>query len=143
MLYELTARNLYTYYKADIYAYVIVMQNINRELCRQLRRANNRIAQLANASRRVNDAGSRASCGLKETETSEMGCHGLVRAARKPEPPMSQMGQSLQGRAGLNDGPRPVYLKPGQKFRKTEVCESLASSSASRFHCRTRRVLSS
>jgi hypothetical protein len=31
MLYELTARNLYTYYKADIYAYVMVLQNINRE----------------------------------------------------------------------------------------------------------------
>jgi CRP-like cAMP-binding protein len=51
VLYELTARKLYTYYKADIYAYVIVMQNINRELCRRLRRANNRIAELANASR--------------------------------------------------------------------------------------------
>ena len=51
VLYELTAQNLYTYYKADIYAYVIVMQNINRELCRRLRRAINRIAQLANASR--------------------------------------------------------------------------------------------
>ena len=46
MLYELTARNLYTYYKADIQAYVIVMQNINRELCRRLRRADNRIAKL-------------------------------------------------------------------------------------------------
>ena len=32
VLYELTARNLYAYYKADIHAYVIVMQNINREL---------------------------------------------------------------------------------------------------------------
>ena len=46
VLYELTAGNLYTYYKADIYAYVIVMQNINRELCRRLRRADNRIAEL-------------------------------------------------------------------------------------------------
>ena len=45
-LYELTARNLYTYYKTDIYAYVIVMQNINRELCRRLRRADSRIAEL-------------------------------------------------------------------------------------------------
>ena len=43
---ELTARNLYTYYKADIYAYVRVMQNINRELCRRLRRADDRIAEL-------------------------------------------------------------------------------------------------
>ena len=51
MLYELTARNLYSYYKADIYAYVMVMQNINRELCRRLRRSDNRIAELADASR--------------------------------------------------------------------------------------------
>ena len=51
VLYELTARKLYTYYKADIYAYVMVMQNINRELCRRLRRADNRIAELADTSR--------------------------------------------------------------------------------------------
>src|SRR6202022_3850491 len=51
VLYELTARNLYTYYKADIHAYVLVMQNINRELCRRLRRADYRIAELADASR--------------------------------------------------------------------------------------------
>jgi CRP/FNR family transcriptional regulator, cyclic AMP receptor protein len=49
-LFELTARNLYTYYKADIHAYVMVMQNINRELCRRLRHADNRIAGLADAS---------------------------------------------------------------------------------------------
>ena len=52
VLYELTARNLYAYYKADIHAYVMVMQNINRELCRRLRRADNRIAELADASRK-------------------------------------------------------------------------------------------
>jgi hypothetical protein len=46
VLYELTARELYTCYKADIHAYVIVMQNINRELCRRLRRADHRIAEL-------------------------------------------------------------------------------------------------
>ena len=46
VLYELTARELYTYYKTDIHAYVIVMQNINRELCRRLRRADGRIAEL-------------------------------------------------------------------------------------------------
>jgi len=51
VLYELTARNLYTYYKTDIHAYVVVMQNINRELCRRLRRADNRIAELADAAR--------------------------------------------------------------------------------------------
>jgi CRP-like cAMP-binding protein len=42
VLYELTAGNLYSYYKADIHAYVMVMQNINRELCRRLRRADKR-----------------------------------------------------------------------------------------------------
>ena len=46
VLYELTAGNLYRYYKADIYAYAMMMQNINRELCRRLRRADNRIAEL-------------------------------------------------------------------------------------------------
>jgi CRP-like cAMP-binding protein len=46
VLYELTAQKLYMYYKADIYAYVMVMLNINRELCRRLRRADNRIAEL-------------------------------------------------------------------------------------------------
>ncbi|MFE1599500.1 cyclic nucleotide-binding domain-containing protein [Methylobacterium sp. ID0610] len=49
VVYELTARNLYTYYKADIYAYAMVMQNINRELCRRLRRADARMAELVNA----------------------------------------------------------------------------------------------
>jgi len=43
VLYELTAQKLYACYKADIHAYVIVLQNINRELCRRLRRADNRI----------------------------------------------------------------------------------------------------
>jgi CRP-like cAMP-binding protein len=51
VLYELTARNLYTYYQADIRAYVMVVQNINRELCRRLRRADDRIADLTDASR--------------------------------------------------------------------------------------------
>jgi CRP-like cAMP-binding protein len=51
VLYELTSRNLYTYYKADIHAYVMVLQNINRELCRRLSSADNRIAELADASR--------------------------------------------------------------------------------------------
>jgi len=51
VLYELTARNLYAYYKADIHAYVTVTLNINRELCRRLRRADNRIAELTDASR--------------------------------------------------------------------------------------------
>ena len=44
VLYELSAQKLYACYKADIHAYVIVLQNINRELCRRLRRADNRVA---------------------------------------------------------------------------------------------------
>jgi CRP-like cAMP-binding protein len=52
VLYELTARSLYAYYKADVFAYVMVIQNINRELCRRLRRADNRIADLADAPAR-------------------------------------------------------------------------------------------
>ena len=44
VLYELTAQNLYACYKADIHAYVMVLQNINRELCRRLRRADERFA---------------------------------------------------------------------------------------------------
>jgi CRP/FNR family cyclic AMP-dependent transcriptional regulator len=49
VLYELTAQKLYACYKADIHAYVIVLQNINRELCRRLRRADHRIAELLHA----------------------------------------------------------------------------------------------
>ncbi len=45
LLYELTAKNLYACYKADIHAYVIVLQNINRELCRRLRQADNRLTR--------------------------------------------------------------------------------------------------
>jgi CRP/FNR family transcriptional regulator, cyclic AMP receptor protein len=51
VLYELTAQKLYKYYKADVYGYVLVMQNINRELCRRLRRADSRVAKAADASR--------------------------------------------------------------------------------------------
>ena len=39
LLNELTARKLCACDKADIHAYVIVLQNINREPCRRLRRA--------------------------------------------------------------------------------------------------------
>jgi CRP-like cAMP-binding protein len=96
VLYELTARNLYTYYKADIYAYVMVMQNINRELCRRLRRADNRIAELGDASResmtqiRVRPAGLRTNCDQRN------GVQWLVLRREKPEPPMSQLGQGTK-----------------------------------------------
>ena len=50
VLYELAARSLYAVYKADVHAYAMVMQNINRELCRRLRRAMTRIAELSDDS---------------------------------------------------------------------------------------------
>jgi len=51
VLFELAAQNLYKYYKADVHAYAMVLQNINRELCRRLRRADKRIAELTEAAR--------------------------------------------------------------------------------------------
>ena len=44
ILYELTNKDLYRLYKEDVKAYVLVLQNINRELCRRLRSAGDRIA---------------------------------------------------------------------------------------------------
>lgn len=46
-LWELTNQNLYQLYQQDVKGYVLVLQNINRELCRRLRRAGNRITQFA------------------------------------------------------------------------------------------------
>ncbi len=46
-LYELTNMDLYRLYQQDIRAYVMVLQNINRELCRRLRRSDERITELA------------------------------------------------------------------------------------------------
>ena len=62
VLYECTARSLYAYYKADVHAYVMVMQNINRELCRRLRRADARIAELA-AARPIADGATPGAIG--------------------------------------------------------------------------------
>ena len=47
ILYELTNRDLYRLYKEDVKAYVLVLQNINRELCRRLCKVNRRIAGCA------------------------------------------------------------------------------------------------
>ena len=44
ILYEHTNKDLYRLYKEDVKAYVLVLQNINRELCRRLRSAGDRIA---------------------------------------------------------------------------------------------------
>jgi CRP/FNR family cyclic AMP-dependent transcriptional regulator len=46
-LLELRAQDLYALYKADIKAYVMVLQNTNRELCRRLRRTNARLVEWA------------------------------------------------------------------------------------------------
>jgi CRP-like cAMP-binding protein len=45
VLYELTNRDLYKLYQQDVKAYVLILQNLNRELCRRLRHASNRIAK--------------------------------------------------------------------------------------------------
>jgi CRP/FNR family cyclic AMP-dependent transcriptional regulator len=47
LLYELTSANLYALYQEDLKAYVLVLQNINRELCRRLRSADARLTALA------------------------------------------------------------------------------------------------
>jgi CRP-like cAMP-binding protein len=46
-LLELTNADLYRLYQEDVQSYVLVLQNINRELCRRLRRASRRIAEYA------------------------------------------------------------------------------------------------
>jgi CRP/FNR family cyclic AMP-dependent transcriptional regulator len=46
LLYELTNSDLYTLYKHDIKGYVLLLQNISRELCRRLRKAARRISEL-------------------------------------------------------------------------------------------------
>lgn len=47
VLLELTNMNLYRLYQTDVKGYVLVLQNINRELCRRLRAADCRVAALA------------------------------------------------------------------------------------------------
>ena len=46
-LYELTNMGLYQLYQKNVQAYVMVLQNINRELCRRLRKAEERITAYA------------------------------------------------------------------------------------------------
>jgi CRP-like cAMP-binding protein len=46
-LYELTSAHLYELYQQDIHAYVMVLQNINRELCRRVRGASARVSHFA------------------------------------------------------------------------------------------------
>jgi CRP/FNR family transcriptional regulator, cyclic AMP receptor protein len=46
LLYELTNADLYRLYKQNPHGYLVLLQNINRELCRRLRKAAARIATL-------------------------------------------------------------------------------------------------
>jgi CRP/FNR family transcriptional regulator, cyclic AMP receptor protein len=46
LLYELTNADLYALYKQDLKGYVLLLQNITRELCRRLRKGARRIAEL-------------------------------------------------------------------------------------------------
>jgi CRP-like cAMP-binding protein len=46
LLYELTNADLYQLYKQNWKAYLLLLQNINRELCRRLHKAASRIATL-------------------------------------------------------------------------------------------------
>jgi CRP-like cAMP-binding protein len=51
VLYSLTNRDLYTLYHEDMPGYVMVIQNLCRELSRRLRRADARITQTADQAR--------------------------------------------------------------------------------------------
>jgi len=46
LLYELTNMDLYKLYKEDPKGYLLVLQNVSRELCRRLRKAAQRISLL-------------------------------------------------------------------------------------------------
>jgi CRP-like cAMP-binding protein len=48
-LFELSNMDLYRLYREDVAGYVMVLQNINRELCRRLRSSDHRIAEIADA----------------------------------------------------------------------------------------------
>jgi CRP-like cAMP-binding protein len=47
LLYELTNADLYKLYREDLPSYAMVLQNINRELCRRLRKAGKKLIELA------------------------------------------------------------------------------------------------
>ena len=49
VVYELTNLDLYKLYKTDQKTYILLLQNIARELCRRLRKAGQRIAALEDA----------------------------------------------------------------------------------------------
>jgi CRP-like cAMP-binding protein len=56
-LLELTCADLHRLYRFDLKAYSLVLMNVNRELCRHLRSAAKRIAQLTDAATAHHDDG--------------------------------------------------------------------------------------
>jgi CRP/FNR family cyclic AMP-dependent transcriptional regulator len=49
-LLELSGSDMHRLYEKNIKAYVLVLQNVNRELCRRVRMSDNRLAELAGAA---------------------------------------------------------------------------------------------
>jgi CRP-like cAMP-binding protein len=47
VLFELTNMDFYRLYREDVEAYVLVLQNINRELCRRIRQSDARLSEIA------------------------------------------------------------------------------------------------
>ncbi len=67
-LYRLTNADLYALYREDIKAYLVIIQNLARELCRRLRRADSRVAELVDAeASRAEAAGEPVKNGLEST----------------------------------------------------------------------------
>jgi CRP/FNR family transcriptional regulator, cyclic AMP receptor protein len=50
VIYELSAASLHELYEADVHAFAMVLQNMNRELCRRLRKADQLITEFADAA---------------------------------------------------------------------------------------------
>ncbi len=71
-LLELTNMDLYRLYMQDVQAYVMVLQNMNRELCRRLRKADRRITQMAEEN---------------GEETTQIGQAFDPRSLKRPESP--------------------------------------------------------
>jgi CRP/FNR family transcriptional regulator, cyclic AMP receptor protein len=65
LLFELTNMDLYRLYQADMAGYVMVLQNINRELCRRLRKADSRITEYADEFNRTGTQMNIDTSGLK------------------------------------------------------------------------------
>lgn len=72
LLYELTNMDLYALYQEDVEAYVMILQNINRELCRRLRHSDARLAEMA--------------CELGEEVTQIRAPHALLGPEPSPKP---------------------------------------------------------